>query len=90
MSTIVLHIEDKVSTDILLAFRRLAFYLVFSGVVSILLVYFQLDVVISEMVTVLLVHAYGTIVIFWRYSVASKFFLDFEVLGFSSPFLQEI
>ena len=54
MSTIVLHIEDKVSTCLLVAFMRLTFTHIFVGVVIMHLVCFKLDTVSPEIVTVFL------------------------------------
>ena len=84
MSTIVLHIEDKVRTDFLVVFRRLTSVHAFVGVTLVLLAYFQLDTVIPFVITILLIYAKIMILlivarhlmpkfIFWISSVASKF-----------------
>ena len=63
MPTIVLHVEDKVSTDLLVLFRILTSVYVFVGIILALLIYFQLNSVSPFVITIVLIHAYSMIVI---------------------------
>ena len=63
VSTIMLHIEDKVSTDFLMVFRSLTSSYALACAMLMLLVYFQLDKVSPFVVTILLACANGVFVI---------------------------
>ena len=82
--TIVLRIEDKVNTNILVVFRILTNANVFVDIKLVLLIYFQFDTVSRFIITILLTCADSMInsivskdlitkFLFWGCSLASKF-----------------
>ena len=87
--------------DFLVAFRSLNSDHIFVGVMLLLLVYFQLDLVSQFMITILLFYANSRIVItvardlmptfvLWRSSAASKFGLILRPKDFLFPFRKRL
>ena len=72
--TIVLHVEDKVSTDLLVVFRSLTFAHVFAGIMMMLLTCFQLDLVSLQIISILFIYADSMIVIIVMRCLMPNFF----------------
>ena len=84
MSTIVLHVEDKVSTDFVVVFRNLTSAYAFETIILVLFIYLQCDAVRLFVIAIFLICANNMIAIivtrdlipkfmFWRSSLSRKF-----------------